>query len=275
MKMRLFAALGLGLALLLVGLVAGCAQKATTAPLSAALEGAQRLERRAANAYSKGDLLGAQKDYQTAAAVYTSLALDMPLAAAQLNLAKIEGESGRAAEGLALAEAVLAKANLGVDSRLMGHGRAAALSLAVQKPADAQKHLDTADVLCAGSCDAASALAVLRAEVLLLGNQLAAAKSASERALQAAKTDADKANALRARASVGLAEGAPSGLAAAAVDAELALALDQNLGVSARVIADLALLAQLHRKAGNAGRADQYTAMAAAAQAAREQLRLK
>jgi hypothetical protein len=92
-------------------------------------------------------------------------------------------------------------------------------------------------------------------------------------ALQAAKTNADKANALRARASMGLASigHAPQALA----DAEQALALDQAMGASARVIADLSLLAQLHSKAGHAVKARDYQALEKAAKAAREQLRLK
>jgi tetratricopeptide (TPR) repeat protein len=271
--MKPFSCSRLGWLLVLTGLMAGCAQKPTAVPISAALEGAERLERRASAAYSKGDLLSAQKDYQTAAAVYTSLALDAPLATTQLNLAKIEAESGRAAAGLALTDAVLGRANLDAATRLLAHGRAAALSLALHKIADANKHLDAADKLCSNGCDAASALAVMRSESWMIGGNVEAAKLASEIAVQAAKTNAEKANALRHRASLAL---TASGSALQALnDAEQALLLDQALGASARVIADLSLLAQIHSKTGSAVKAAEYTALEKAAQAAREQLRLK
>jgi tetratricopeptide (TPR) repeat protein len=270
--MKPFCCSRLGWLLVLTGLMAGCAQKPTPVPISAALEGAQRLERRASAAYSKGDLLSAQKDYQTAAAVYTSLALDAPLATTQLNLAKIEAESGRAAAGLVLTDAVLGRANLDAATRLLAHGRAAALSLALHKTADANQHLDAADKLCRNACDAASALAVMRSEILMQGGNLEAAKLASEVAVQTAKNNGDMANALRRRAGIAL---TTSSTLQAQTDAEQALLLDQALGASARVIADLSLLAQIHTKAGNAAKASEYTVLEKAAQAAREQLRLK
>jgi hypothetical protein len=255
----------------------GCAQKPAATPVSAAIEGAQRLERRASAAYAKGDLLGASKDYQTAAAVYASLALAEPLATVELNLAKLEGESGRAARGLALVEGVLRKTQLPAATRLMAHGRAAALSLGTQKLPNAQQHLDAADALCLSRCEAASALAALRADYALQSGDAAAAIAHSTRAVQLAKTPSDTANALRSRAAASLSganinttSNAPTAIA----DAEQALVIDQTLGAASRVIADLALLEAAHRKVGNALKADEYQAMLAAAQAAREQLRL-
>lgn len=265
-------------------LITACAQKTPKESISPALEGAQRLERRAHSAYGKGDLLGAQKDYQTVASVYTSLALPAPLALVQLNLAKIEGESGRTKEGLALAESVLVKAKqdaalgekeLPVATRQLAHGRAAALSLALAKTTEAQQHLAAALALCGNDCDSGSALAALQAEVGLQAGDASAARAAAERALQLAKTDADRANALRSRAAIGLAAVSGAELASALQDAQNALAIDQQLGAAARVIADLALLEKGHAMAGNSQQAERYKLQREAAQAAREQLRLK
>ena len=50
---------GLVLGVVLGGSLGGCAQKPTAAPVSAALEGAQRLERRASIAYQAHDYAGA------------------------------------------------------------------------------------------------------------------------------------------------------------------------------------------------------------------------
>jgi hypothetical protein len=124
---------------------------------------------------------------------------------------------------------------------------------------------------------------VLRAETYLQAgstgqvSQANKAMASAQLALQAAKTDADKANALRTRASIALAGGATldSTLVAALADAQQALSLDQKLGASARVVADLALLVQIHTQGGNAVRAAHYAALHKAAVAAREQLRLK
>jgi hypothetical protein len=255
-------------------LLAGCAQKTVNPQLSPAVEGVQRLERRAAIAYGKGDLLGAKKDYLVAEAVYASLALQEQRAITHLNLAKIESELSGAAFALVLTEDVVRRTYLSKETRLLAHGRAAALTVATYQTTKALKHLDAADELCANACESVSALYTLRSEALLIDAKPQLARLASDAALQLAKKDADKANALRSRASIGLAEGVEA-VPQAIADAEQALAIDQQLGASARVIADLSVLEKAYALTGNAPKANSYKALRESAEAAREQLRLK
>jgi hypothetical protein len=60
--------------------------------------------------------------------------------------------------------------------------------------------------------------------------------------------------------------GLQQGAASAAQDAALALSLDQSLGATARVLADLRLLAQAHTALGNADQARHYARLAQQAQ---------
>jgi tetratricopeptide (TPR) repeat protein len=264
------------LPILLAALLAACGQKQVVVHKSAAIEGAERLERRAAAAFAKGDSLGAAKDYQTAAHVYESLAMQDELAVTQLNLARIESEAGRKPHALALVEDVLRKANAGAGFKpstlLIANGRAAALAIGNQNWPAANSYLDMAQNLCQSTCDATSALLVLRAEVLLASANQASALASSNQALALAVNPADKANALRMRAQVAL---GANNASSAMTDANAALQIDQELGASSRVIADLALLVRAHGAAGDAAKVAQYKELEQKAQKARDLLHAK
>ncbi len=286
--------LGLLASCVALWVLGGCAQKQALSTrelaLNPAMEAAERLERRGSTAYHKGDLAGALKDYQTASHVYESLALTAPFAIAQLNLARIDADMGKTNDALARVVQVLQALQTtdrspttgdrsAVDGSTLGlaHGRAAALHVQLQNWQAAGQHLALAESICEGRCDAASALHSLRARLQLQAGDLNAARLSATQALERATNMADKANALRSRAQIGLAGtvvAATTALDAASLlsDAQQALKLDQALGQSARVIADLELLIRISAYAKDASGERAYQALLARARLASQQL---
>jgi tetratricopeptide (TPR) repeat protein len=252
---------------------AGCASKKPFEVKSPALESAERLEHRGSAAYAKGDSAGAAKDFQMAAYVYESLAMTDALANTQLSLARIDSDDGRPLEALARVNRVLNLPNTSValapSTRLLAQGRAATLHLQQKNLSAAGAALAAAEDLCTGTCEASSALSTLRAHWHLASGDAAAAKAKASAALNQAGTPSDKANALRSLAHIGLAQGQ---YLEATQDGAQALALDQSIGASSRVIADLDLLASIYAKVGEANKATQYTELHRAALAARAKL---
>lgn len=265
MKSALLMAISVSMVLLLVG----CGSKKPVAVKSPVLESAERLERRGATAYAKGDHVGAVKDFQAAASVYESLAMQDALANTQLSLARIDADDGRAADALQRVSGVLGLPSTGAvispATLLVAHGRAAALYMQQKDLAAAGRELIASEALCNMACEASSALSAMRANWFLVSNDLPAARAKAEVALVQALVPSDKANALRSLAQIGLAQGQ---YAAAVGHAEQALALDQSLGASNRVIADLDLLSNIHGKAGDSAKATNYTELSRAATAA-------
>lgn len=254
-------------------LISGCGSKKPIEVKSPALESAERLERRGSAAYAKGDHIGAAKDFQMAAHVYESLAMIDAHANTQLSLARIDSDDGRATEALQRVNGVLNLPSTGAviapTTLLVAHGRAAALYLQQKNLAAAGRELNASEALCNMVCEAASALSAMRASWHLASNDLPAAKVKANTALAQAIAASDKANALRNLAQIGLAEGA---YPQAALNAAEALTLDQSLGASNRVIADLDLLASIYTKTGDISKATQYTGLHRAASAARAKL---
>ena len=254
-------------------LAAGCASKKPAEVKSPALESAERLEHRGTAAYAKGDHVGAAKDFQTAAYVYESLAMVDALANTQLSLARIDSDDGRPAEALARVNRVLNQpttgAGLAPSTMLLAQGRAAALYIQQKNLSAAGAALAAAENLCTSPCEALSALSVLRASWHSASGDLIAAKAKAAAALDQASTPSDKANALRSLAQTGLAQNL---YPQAAQEGLQALQLDQSLGASNRVIADLDLLASIYAKAGDMPKAAQYLDLSRAAAAARVQL---
>jgi tetratricopeptide (TPR) repeat protein len=254
----------------IVVLITGCGSKKLIEIKSPVLEAAERLEHRGVAAYAKGDFVGAAKDFQTAIYAYESLAMVDAAANAQLSLARIDADGGRVAEALIRVNGVLRLASLSTPiapaTMLLAQGRAAALYLQQKDLNAAGLALAAAEDLCTSTCEAISALATLRANWNLALGNAAAAKAKANAALSLASDSSDKANALRTLAHIGLAQGLH---AEAIQNVALALALDQQLGASLRVMADLDLLASIHAKAGDAQKAAQYTELSRAAAAAR------
>ncbi len=269
--MRFFSILAIAVSALM--LAAGCASKKPTEVKSPALESAERLEHRGSAAYAKGDHMGAAKDFQTAAYVYESLAMVDALANVQLSLARIDSDDGRPADALARVNRVLTLPSTGAtiapSTLLLAQGRVAALYLQQKNLSAAGNALTTAEGLCAAPCESASALSVLRASWHLASGDLVAAKAKATTALTQAGAPSDKANALRSLAQIGLAQ---SLYPQAVQDGMQALQLDQSIGASNRVIADLDLLASIYAKAGDARKAAEYTDLSRAATAARSHL---
>lgn len=258
-----------------IGLV-GCAQKPLMVEKAPLIESAERLERRAAAAYNKGDHQAALKDYQVALQAYESLALVDAQAGVQLSMAKIDAEDGRAAQALERTLWVLSPniAALGVSAptRLLASGRAAALYLQTHKLEAAKLALDSADTLCVAHCEAASALQALRARWLLASGDAPAAEQGAALAIELAVRKSDVANALRLRAQIRL---ALKNDWASAQDAQASLQLDQAAGQAPRVIADLDLLAQAYEALGDTARAQLYRAQSLLAKQALQALERK
>ncbi len=254
-------------------LVTGCGSKQPIEVKSPALESAERLEHRAAASYAKGDSVGAAKDFQTAAYVYESLALVDALANVQLSLARIDSDDGRPVGALARVNRVLnlpsTGATLAPQTLLLAQGRAAALYMQQKNLTAADDALAAAEALCASPCEALSALSTLRAGWHLASGDWITAKTKAVLALGQANTPSDKANALRSLAQISLAQ---SLFPQATQDGLQALQLDQSLGASDRVIADLDLLASIYTQAGDARKAVEYLGLSRAATTARAQL---
>lgn len=257
----------------LAALATGCAQKKVTVEKSAAIAAAERLEHRASSAYAKGDAIGAAKDFQTAGQVYESLAMLDAAAGVQLSLARIDSDEGRIKEAVQRVTTVTALAQQGgilqTETALLANGRAAALHLQQKNNPAADHSLTLAERLCGDSCNASSALFILRANWFLATNDAASAKAKATQGLAQAQNSADKANARRALAEAGL---ALNELAQATSDAEQALQMDQTQGNSLRVIADLDLLSRIYAKVGNPHQSARYAALSQSARQARQQL---
>jgi tetratricopeptide (TPR) repeat protein len=254
----------------LCGLVA-CGQKQALLQKNPTLEAAERLEHRGAAAYQKGDLTAAFKDYETASLVYESLALPEPFAAVQLNLARLDAENGRVDAAIArVVQVQQLSAEHGVISdqtQLLANGRAAALYMQRQNWAMAHTNLVLAERACAEVCEAVSALWVMRARLELNNNQLAAARESATTALARARNAVERANALRSRAQIGLAD-----KLGALADAKDALKLDQEIGQSSRVIADLELLHLASAQASDVAAEKEYLALLVKARVAKQKL---
>jgi tetratricopeptide (TPR) repeat protein len=257
-------------------LIASCASKTDIKEQNSLVMSAQTLERRAAQAYALGDLQGAAATYESAALVYESLALAEPLARARLSAARAVAEAGKSDQALQIVAAVLAQPQaISPGTQIVAQGRAAALYLAQGGAAaltSASAHWQQASALCAPSCAERAALWVLRARIDLAQGNAAAALQNANAALTAVDRQAapaEQANALRARAQAYAALNQP---AQTLVDASAALALDQEVGNTGRVQADLQLLAKAHEALGNAEQAARFAALAQRALAASRSL---
>lgn len=257
-------------------------------PVPPALQAAQRLEQRAAQAFAQGDWPAAQSDYQTAAEVYASLALVEPQLRAWLSLARVQSEAGQTVLALQTVNRVLAQPGfkgLDIGIQLLAHGRAGALQM-TSDTAAAQTHVQQALALCTGTCAQQAALQVLQARIALqqgqapqalvqAGNALKSIAAAAHPERTGAKNSAystatEQANALRVRALAALALQQPR---AAADDAQIALALDQSLGLAARVVDDLRVLVDAYRALDDTAQTQRYQALLDVAVAARLALR--
>jgi tetratricopeptide (TPR) repeat protein len=249
----------------------GPAGEAAKQPVPPAVRSAQQLEQRAAQAFTRSEWADAQADYQTASGIYASLAMTDAQLRAQLSVARVQAESGQSAPALQTIEAVLKRvdsAQVQDSTRLIAHGRAAAL-LMVTDPANAQQHWQQARDLCAAQCAQLASLWVLQARMALQRGDAAAGLAAANAALQAKPTSVERANALRVRVTAAL---QLHQLAGAEADGQAALHIDQSLGLSTRVIEDLRVLVAVYRAQGNAAQAAHHQGLLTQAEAARRAL---
>jgi tetratricopeptide (TPR) repeat protein len=262
------------LALIATLFIAACASssvpKEENASSNALTKTAQSIERRASQAFAKSEFDSAVAGYESAALVYETLALPEPQARARLSQARALADAGRAPQALDIIAALLQNpAGLSPEVLTTAHGRAAALTVDSDLPR-AQTHLQSATKLCAATCAQSSALGVLRARTELAANNPSAAASSASASLAAAQNNNDRANALRVRAQANAALGQH---AQVLVDAQQALALDQDLGLPSRVLADLVLLQRASQAQGDAAATARYSALAQRAVAAGPALR--
>ena len=261
------------IALCATAALAACSSAPPAKETNAMVQAAPTIERRAGQAFAKGEFDTAAGGYESAALVYETLALLEPQARARLSQARALAEAGQPQLALSLVESVLSNAAgsaaLSAELRATAHGRAAAL-LMDDDAGRAQVHVQDAMTACAASCNQLSALTVLRARVQLAMNQNEAAATSASTALTAAKNDNDRANALRLRAQAQAALGQHS---AVLNDAQQALQLDQNLGLAQRVALDLQLLQRASLALGDTASAARYTALAERAKLAAATLR--
>ena len=255
-------------------LIAACAgnspAKEESASGNALTKAAQNIERRASQAFVKSEFDSAAAGYDSAALVYETLALPEPQARARLSQARALADAGRSRQALEIIMTLLqSPAGLSPEVMTTAHGRAAALTLDSDLPR-AQMHLQSAVLVCANTCVQTSALGALRARAELAANNPTAAASSASAALAAAQNSNDRANALRARAQANAALGQH---AQVLLDAQQALALDQELGLPPRVLADLVLLQRASQALGDTAASARYSTLAQRAAAAGAALR--
>ncbi len=258
-----------------LGLLCACGTRPAISPAATL---AQTSTLRGAQAFARGDLTGAQREYTTALHIHESLGDTQERAATLLSLARVSAQAGQGADALAKVNQALAdQAQLGAPMVITAHGRAAALHLAQGDTQRADQHLMQATTACAAVCADAGALTVLRARLALAQQQPAQALKLAADALAMPglatatpptlrpQTSAERANALRVQAQALSALGQHD---AAAVAAGAALELDRPLGLADRVLLDLQLLANAHKALGATALAKQYQSLAERAQAA-------
>jgi tetratricopeptide (TPR) repeat protein len=282
---------------LLVLVLAGCASAPPPDPLSR--QWAQAMQR-GHQALARDEAAQAEREYTRARWLAESIDNRPGRAEAVLSLAAAIEAGGRDAEALALLQALLAAdEGLSPAGRVVAHGRAGALCLSLSTPECAQRHVQAAHALCAGTCEHRHAVGVLRARWALSTGQVDQAQELATQALAqlpaAAPTTeptgrrllGERANALRLLARVHLvrAQGAPAGAPAqgaqavahaqaaqAIAHAQDALEIDRSLGRAAHALASLDLLAEAHERRGDAVQAGQWRERAALARQAAARL---
>ena len=264
--------------LMLALLLSACSQTPLVSPAASA---AQASAQRGAQAFSKGDLGIAQREYTTALHIHESLGDSAGRASSLLSLARIYAQTGRREDALATVQQVLDDPVPPSTATLItAHGRAAALLLAKGDTKNSDIQLAQAAALCGSGCSEAAALTVLRSRSALLQQQPAAALKLASNALgllavstppvRQPQVSAERANALRVQAQAYAALGQH---AAAAESAKAALELDRALGLADRVQLDLDLLAQTYSALGAPALSQQYLTLANRARAASRDLR--
>ena len=266
------------LCITLASLLSACSQTPLISPAATA---AQASSQRGTQAFSKGELAAAQREFTSALHLYESLGDSAGRASSLLSLARIYAQAGRTDDALAAVQAVLNDPSpTGGAQMITAHGRAAALLLAKGDTQLADIQLTRAAALCGADCSEAGALWVLRARSALLQQQPALALklatdalgllTASTPPMRRPQASAERANALRVQAQAYRALGQH---AAAADSAKSALELDRALGLAERVQLDLDLLAQTYSALGASALSQQYLTLAARARAASRELR--
>jgi tetratricopeptide (TPR) repeat protein len=255
--------------LLLLLLLSGCGSAQPPAP--PLRQQAASYAREAAEAVQREDWANAERLTLAALDHYASLDDSASRFDLLLNSALIEQQRGalERADGALAAAAPLA----GTDrQRLWLALRQASLALKRGDTAGAATALARGEPYCRESCTERPALLNLRARQALAAGKLAEAVNfASLAGKLAAPGSAEAANALRLQAQATLKQGQAI-LATGSFEA--ALAIDRQLGLSARVGEDLQGLAQAWRQAGNVEAARQTEQRAQAWRAGRTALGL-
>lgn len=241
--------------------VSACASRGPVERPPQVLAQAATLSRQAAQDFGRGALVAAEQQYRAAVALYASVArLDEQLQA-MLSLARVQAaQDGSSEQALITVRQVLARieqtpsseaAIISAETRVLAHGRAAALLMA-RDVDQAANHWREASAACASPCAHAAALSVLRARLHLQAGEPAAARDLMTTLLPPAVVpEAEQANAWRVRAQALLALQQP---AAALADVEQALAIDRRLALSARVVEGLRLQVAAYAALGDAAR---------------------
>jgi uncharacterized protein YceK len=255
--------------LLLLLLLSGCGSAQPPAP--PLRQQAASYAREAAEAAQREDWAAAERLTLAALDHYASLDDNPQRFDLLLNLALIEQQRGalERADGALAAAVPLASTD---RQRLWLALRQASLALRRGDTASAGSALARAESYCRENCAERPALLNLRARhALATGHTADTATLAGQAGKLAAPGSAESANALRLQAQAALKQGQAT-LATGSFEA--ALAIDRQLGLSARVGEDLQGLAQAWRLAGNLEAARQTEQRAQAWRAGRTALGL-
>jgi tetratricopeptide (TPR) repeat protein len=248
--------------------LSGCGA-APPAPSKAELQTAS-LSQRAARANEQGDLRRAQALYAEALRVDTSVENADGIAMNQVNLAAVHQSSGDAEAAHRMLDLALADAPLPAPAarRAEAAARKAQLYFGASDPARAAQWAQKAHEYCAERCAALPAILNLRGRIALAQRDPGAAIGWGTRALAAASTDELRTERANAHRLIGEARMARGEHQAAAPSLSQALALDQALGLGAKIELDLVLLARAQEALGNRAAAQDYISRAQAVSAA-------
>ncbi|HEX5338481.1 MAG TPA: tetratricopeptide repeat protein [Gallionella sp.] len=223
-------------------------------------EAAIRLNARAEAAFRQQDYAQALDDYAQALRIDQSIENAAGIAISRYNLARVLRETARTDQAHLQLDALFAQPALPYPAATLAAAAAlqGLLYLESNELSRASLWLDKGAAHCRNTCPVAGSLLLLRAQLALRNDRLDEAGKLADDAIAALSPGAqpmELANALRLSGDIGLAK---RDTAKAIASFEQALAIDQKLGLPARIRLDLLRLGNAHARTGAVNNAQDF-----------------
>jgi len=253
------------LRLLLVALVAGCAQapKATTA---ARQEAAIEANRKGETYVRHGELENAARSYREALRLSQSLEDSEGIAANAINLSIVRQRQGRFADARASLDAVLEQSNLRFSNVRLAEAalRHALLDLDQNRFSGAAEWVGQAAKHCGERCPLTAAIQNVRAQLALQAGRIEEAAAAARSAQEASRAAGDRSELANALRLLGISSLQRGEAAVARAHLEQALTIDREIGAPRKIALDLLALGRAAALGGERDAARAYYARAMA-----------